>query len=239
MSVAENIRAVEEKIAAAAARSGRKVEDVLLLAVSKTKPVELIGEAVQAGCVSLGENKVQEIMEKYEPMMEYAPAGDRIHWHLIGHLQTNKVKYIIDKVDMIHSVESLKLAEEIEKRAAQKGIVMDILIEVNMAEEESKFGVKPEDTEALLRQIAQMEHIRVRGLMTVAPFVENQEENREVFRQMRELLVDMNGKKIDNIKMDTLSMGMTGDYEVAIEEGATIVRVGTGIFGERYYPNKG
>ena len=135
--------------------------------------------------------------------------------------------------------EAQKLAEEIEKRAAQKDIVMDILIEVNMAAEESKFGVKPADTEALLREIAKMQHIRVRGLMTVAPFVENQEENREVFRQMRELLVDMNGKKIDNIKMDTLSMGMTGDYEVAIEEGATIVRVGTGIFGERYYPNKG
>ena len=226
MSVVENIQNVRAKIAAAAEKSGRTAEDVLLLAVSKTKPVELIGEAVQAGCLSLGENKVQEIMEKYEPMMEYAPEGERIHWHLIGHLQTNKVKYIIDKVDMIHSVESLKLAEEIEKRAAQKDIVMDILIEVNMAAEESKFGVKPED-------------IRVRGLMTVAPFVENQEENREVFRQMRELLVDMNGKKIDNIKMDTLSMGMTGDYEVAIEEGATIVRVGTGIFGERYYPNKG
>ena len=230
MSVVENIQNVRAKIAAAAEKSGRTAEDVLLLAVSKTKPVELIGEAVQAGCLSLGENKVQEIMEKYEPMMEYAPEGERIHWHLIGHLQTNKVKYIIDKVDMIHSVESLKLAED---------IVMDILIEVNMAAEESKFGVKPEDTEALLREIAKMQHIRVRGLMTVAPFVENQEENREVFRQMRELLVDMNGKKIDNIKMDTLSMGMTGDYEVAIEEGATIVRVGTGIFGERYYPNKG
>ena len=239
MSVVENIQNVRAKIAAAAEKSGRTAEDVLLLAVSKTKPVELIGEAVQAGCLSLGENKVQEIMEKYEPMMEYAPEGERIHWHLIGHLQTNKVKYIIDKVDMIHSVESLKLAEEIEKRAAQKDIVMYILIEVNMAAEESKFGVKPEDTEALLREIAKMQHIRVRGLMTVAPFVENQEENREVFRQMRELLVDMNGKKIDNIKMDTLSMGMTGDYEVAIEEGATIVRVGTGIFGERYYPNKG
>ncbi|MBQ2879411.1 MAG: YggS family pyridoxal phosphate-dependent enzyme, partial [Anaerotignum sp.] len=146
MSVAENIREVEAKIAAAAAKSGRKAEDILLLAVSKTKPVELIGEAVQAGCVSLGENKVQEIMEKYEPMMEYAPEGDRIHWHLIGHLQTNKVKYIIDKVDMIHSVESLKLAQEIEKRAAQKDIVMDVLIEVNMGGEESKFGVAPAET---------------------------------------------------------------------------------------------
>ena len=237
--VAENIRDVEAKIAAAAKKSGREAKDILLLAVSKTKPVELIGEAVQAGLVSLGENKVQEIMEKYEPMQVYAPEGERIHWHLIGHLQTNKVKYIIDKVDMIHSVESLKLAQEIEKRAAQKKLVMDVLIEVNMAGEESKFGVTPEHTEELLRQIAPMEHVRVRGLMTVAPFVENQEENREVFRQMRELLVDMNGKKIDNIKMDTLSMGMTGDYEVAIEEGATIVRVGTGIFGERYYPEKG
>lgn len=239
MQIAENIKAVEAKIAAAAEKSGRKREEILLLAVSKTKPVELIGEAVAAGLLALGENKVQEIMEKYEPMQQYAPAGERIHWHLIGHLQTNKVKYIIDKVDMIHSVESLKLAEEIEKRAAQHGLIMDILIEVNMAEEESKFGVKPEDTEELLREIAKMPHIRVRGLMTVAPFVEDAEENREVFRRMRELLVDINGKKIDNIRMDTLSMGMTGDYAVAIEEGATIVRVGTGIFGERFYPNRG
>ena len=154
MSVVENIQNVRAKIAAAAEKSGRTAEDVLLLAVSKTKPVELIGEAVQAGCLSLGENKVQEIMEKYEPMMEYAPEGERIHWHLIGHLQTNKVKYIIDKVDMIHSVESLKLAEEIEKRAAQKDIVMDILIEVNMAAEESIFGVNPDDTEELLKEIA-------------------------------------------------------------------------------------
>ena len=233
MSVVENIQNVRAKIAAAAEKSGRTAEDVLLLAVSKTKPVEMIYEAIACGETEFGENKVQEMCDKIEVIKE------PVHWHLIGHLQTNKVKYIIDKVDMIHSVESLKLAEEIEKRAAQKDIVMDILIEVNMAAEESKFGVKPEDTEALLREIAKMQHIRVRGLMTVAPFVENQEENREVFRQMRELLVDMNGKKIDNIKMDTLSMGMTGDYEVAIEEGATIVRVGTGIFGERYYPNKG
>ena len=235
MSVVENIQNVRAKIAAAAEKSGRTAEDVLLLAVSKTKPVELIGEAVQAGCLSLGENKVQEIMEKYEPMMEYAPEGERIHWHLIGHLQTNKVKYIIDKVDMIHSVESLKLAEEIEKRAAQKDIVMDILIEVNMAAEESKFGVKPEDTEALLREIAKMQHIRVRGLMTVAPFVENQEENREVFRKLRKLSVDIREKNINNITMSVLSMGMTGDYMVAVQEGATMVRVGTGIFGARNY----
>lgn len=239
MGIRENIQAVEQKITAAAEKSGRKREDVLLLAVSKTKPVETIREAVECGLLSLGENKVQEVIEKYEPMEAFAPEGGRIHWHLIGHLQTNKVKYIIDKVDMIHSVDSKKLAEEIEKRAAAAGRVMDILVEVNMADEESKFGVRPEDTEALLREIAPMAHIRVRGLMTVAPFVENPEENREYFRQMRELMVDMNAKKLDNIKMDTLSMGMTGDYEVAIEEGATIVRVGTGIFGERHYPNRG
>ncbi len=232
-TIKQNIQIVEEKITAAAERAGRKREDVLLLAVSKTKPVEVIREAVACGLTSLGENKVQEIMEKYEPM------GDGVHWHLIGHLQTNKVKYIIDKVDMIHSVESLRLAEEINKRAAAKSLVMDVLVEVNMAEEESKFGIQPERVEEFLHQIALLPHIRVRGLMTVAPFVENPEENRVYFRKMRELLVDMNQKKIDNINMDVLSMGMTGDYEVAIEEGATIVRVGTGIFGERYYPNRG
>ncbi|WP_312071230.1 YggS family pyridoxal phosphate-dependent enzyme [Anaerotignum propionicum] len=230
--IADNIKEVEAKIAAAAQRSGRKREDILLLAVSKTQTVETIQQAVACGLTSLGENKVQEIMDKYEPM------GDGVHWHLIGHLQTNKVKYIIDKVDMIHSVESLKLAEEIEKRAASKGIVMDILVEVNMADEESKFGITPDNTLEFVKILAKMEHLRVRGLMTVAPFVENQEDNREYFRKMRQLQVDINAKKIDNIKMDVLSMGMTGDYEVAIEEGATIVRVGTGIFGARDYSNK-
>lgn len=230
--IRQNIAQVEEKIAAAAKRAGRNPEDILLLAVSKTKPVELIREAVACGLHSLGENKVQEIMDKYEPM------GEGIHWHLIGHLQTNKVKYIVDKVDMIHSVESVKLVEEINKRAAAANVVMDVLVEVNIAQEESKFGVKVEDTEAFLREIAPLPHIHVRGLMTVAPFVENPEENRAYFRKMRELLVDINDKRIDNINMDTLSMGMTGDYEVAIEEGATIVRVGTGIFGERYYPER-
>lgn len=230
--IAENIKAVEAKVGAAAQRSGRKREDILLLAVSKTQMVDVIRQAVECGLSSLGENKVQEIMDKYEPM------GEGVHWHLIGHLQTNKVKYIIDKVDMIHSVESLKLAEEIEKRAAAKGLVMDILVEVNMAHEESKFGIMPEKTEEFIRELAKKEHLRVRGLMTVAPFVENSEENREYFRQMRQIQVDINAKKIDNVVMDVLSMGMTGDYEVAIEEGATIVRVGTGIFGERDYSNR-
>ena len=232
-SIRENVAAIEAKIAAAAKRAGRNPEDILLLAVSKTKPVEMIQEAVDCGLTALGENKVQEIMEKFEPM------GKGVHWHLIGHLQTNKVKYIIDKVDMIHSVESLRLAQEIDKRAAAAKVIMDILVEVNIAGEESKFGVRPEDTEVFLRELSKFDNIHVRGLMTVAPFVNNPEENRVYFRKMRELLVDMNAKKLDNISMDVLSMGMTGDYEVAIEEGATIVRVGTGIFGERYYPTKG
>lgn len=228
-SIRENIQRINENVEAACKRAGRNRDDVLLLAVSKTMTVPVIKEAVACGMTSLGENKVQEIMDKYEPM------GEGIDWHLIGHLQTNKVKYIIDKVKMIHSVESLKLAEEINKRAQQKGIVANVLIEINIGNEESKFGVAPEEAENLIRQISTLSNICVKGLMTVAPFVENPEENRDYFRKMRQLLVDINSKKIDNVSMDELSMGMTGDYEVAIEEGATIVRVGTGIFGKRVY----
>lgn len=223
---------IKDKIKQAALRSGRLPEDILLLAVTKTIDTDRIQEAVEAGLTSLGENKVQEILNKYETM------GENVKWHLIGHLQTNKVKYIIDKVELIHSVESLKLAEEIEKRAAAKNIIMPILIEVNIAQEDSKFGLHPSEVENFIRNISTMQHICIKGLMTVAPFVENPEENRYYFRQLRELLVDINEKKIDNVHMDILSMGMTGDYEVAIEEGATIVRVGTGIFGKRLYPEK-
>ena len=230
--IKENIAEVEKKVAAACERSGRKREDVLLLAVSKTIDVDRIKEAVDCGLTSLGENKVQEIMDKYDAM------GPDVKWHLIGHLQTNKVKYIIDKVEMIHSVESLKLAEEISKRAEAKGVTANILLEVNVADEESKFGIKVDECEEMVRKISVLPNITIRGLMTVAPFVENPEENRGYFRQLKQLLVDINSKKIDNVNMEVLSMGMTGDYEVAIEEGATIVRVGTGIFGARVYPEK-
>ena len=171
-------------------------------------------------------------MEKYEPM------GKEVCWHLIGHLQTNKVKYIIDKVKMIHSVDSMKLAEEISKRAKQANVNMDILVEVNMAGEESKFGVSPKETLSLIQNIAFLDNISVKGLMTVAPFVDNPEENRDCFRRMKQLLVDINSEKIDNVHMNVLSMGMSNDFEVAIEEGATIVRVGTNIFGKRVYPQK-
>lgn len=227
--ISENIENIRKNIDAACKRSGRDPKDVLLLAVSKTVDVDRIKVAVDCGLNSLGENRVQEIMEKYEPM------GENVKWHLIGHLQTNKVKYIIDKVEFIHSVESIKLAEEINKQAKKHNLVMDVLVEVNMADEESKFGVKPEETESFIRELALMDNIRVRGLMTVAPNVENGEENRVYFRNMKQLLVDINAKNINNINMDILSMGMTGDYETAVEEGATIVRVGTGIFGKRDY----
>ena len=227
--IAENIKSIRENIDNAAKRAGRDPKDVLLLAVSKTVDIPRIKAAVAEGLDELGENRVQEIMEKYEPM------GPDVKWHLIGHLQTNKVKYIIDKVKLIHSVESLKLAEEIDKQAKKHGVVADILVEINMAKEESKFGIMPEDTEKFIRSISNLENIRVRGLMTVAPNVENGEENRVYFRNMKNLLVDINGKNINNINMDVLSMGMTGDYITAVEEGATIVRVGTGIFGKRNY----
>lgn len=227
--ISENIENIRKNIDAACKRSGRDPKDVLLLAVSKTVNVDRIKVAVDCGLNSLGENRVQEIMEKYEPM------GENVKWHLIGHLQTNKVKYIIDKVELIHSVESIKLAEEINKQAKKHNLVMDVLVEVNMADEESKFGVKPKETESFIRELALMDNIRVRGLMTVAPNVENGEENRVYFRNMKQLLVDINAKNINNINMDILSMGMTGDYETAVEEGATIVRVGTGIFGKRDY----
>lgn len=227
--ISENIDNIKEKIAAAAKRGGRNSDEILLLAVSKTVDVPKIKVAVDCGLLSLGENRVQEIMEKYEPM------GKNVKWHLIGHLQTNKVKYIIDKVELIHSVESIKLAAEIDKQAKKHDIVADILVEINMADEESKFGINPNDAEAFITEISKFDNIRVRGLMTVAPNVENGEENRVYFRNMRQLLVDINAKNINNINMDVLSMGMTGDYETAVEEGATIVRVGTGIFGKRNY----
>ena len=227
--VEKNISEVKKRISEAAKAAGRNENEVTLIAVSKTKPVEMIKEAYDTGIRDFGENKVQEIMEKY-PLL---PSD--IRWHLIGHLQTNKVKYIIDKVCMIHSVDSLKLAEEISRQAVKHNVTVDILIEVNVAAEESKFGVRPEDAIDLCRDISTLPGIRIRGLMTVAPFTSDPEENRLVFCALRQLFVDIDGKNIDNVCMDCLSMGMSGDYTVAIEEGATFVRVGTSIFGQRDY----
>ena len=225
----ENLAHVEERITEACLRAGRKREDVTLVAVSKTKPVEMLREAYGLGIRVFGENKVQEIRDKYDSM----PSD--VRWHMIGHLQTNKVKYIIDKVELIHSVDSLKLAEVIEKEAAKHNRKADILLEVNVAEETSKFGLKTVEVLPVYEKIAQFPHINVRGLMTIAPFVENPEENRPVFADLHKLYVDIKEKNIDNGNVSILSMGMTNDYEVAIEEGATMVRVGTGIFGARDY----
>ncbi len=227
--VAENYKIVEQKICEACERSGRKRSEVTLIAVSKTKPISMIQEAMQAGAEVFGENKVQELCEKYEVLPK------NLHWHLIGHLQRNKVKYVVDKAELIHSVDSLRLAQEISKEAIKKQLEINILIEVNVAEEESKFGTTLEDTETLIREIAKLPGICIKGLMTIAPYVEDPEENRMVFRTLKKLAVDIKMKNIDNVHMKVLSMGMTGDYQVAIEEGATMVRVGTGIFGERNY----
>ena len=227
--VAENYREVEREICEACKKSGRSRDEVTLIAVSKTKPVEMIREAMEAGADTFGENKVQELCEKYEQL------PGTLHWHLIGHLQRNKVKYIVDKAELIHSVDSLRLAEEIDKEAGKKGVEAKILVEVNVAGEESKFGVSVEETEALVENISKLPHVRVQGLMTIAPYVDDPEENRPIFRTLKKLAVDIKMKNIDNVRMDVLSMGMTNDYQVAVEEGATMVRVGTGTFGERNY----
>ena len=227
--IKENLEEVEARITRACERSGRERSEVTLISVSKTKPVEMLQEAYDAGSRDFGENKPQEIREKYPQL----PTD--IRWHMIGHLQRNKIKYIIDKVCMIHSVDSIRLAEAINEEAKKHGIVMPVLIEVNVAEEESKFGVHLDEVESLIRQISELSNIQVQGLMTIAPFTENAEDNRIYFRKLRNLYVDIKDKNIDNVNMCNLSMGMTGDYEVAVEEGATMVRVGTGIFGARSY----
>lgn len=225
--VSENLEQVKANIEAACKRVGRDPKDVRLVAVSKTKPISLIEEAIKAGQDTFGENKVQEMCDK----MEVLP--DNIKWHMIGHLQRNKVKYIAGKVELIHSVDSIRLAKQISDEAQKQSIEIPVLLEVNVAREESKFGFFTEETEDACREISKMPGIRVKGLMTSAPFVENAEDNRKYLKKLYELAVDIQSKNIDNISMRELSMGMTGDYVVAVEEGATIVRVGTGIFGSR------
>ena len=225
----ENLKKVEDNVDAACRKAGRSRDEVTLIAVSKTKPVEMLSTIYNQGIRDFGENKVQEMCDK----MEQLPSD--IRWHMIGHLQTNKVKYIVGHTTLIHSVDSLHLAKEIEKQAEKKDVTVDILVEVNIAEEESKFGIHKEETYELVRQIAALPHVHICGLMTIAPYVENPEDNRMYFRGIRQLSVDIAEKNIDNVDMDVLSMGMTGDYMVAIEEGSTMVRVGTGIFGERNY----
>lgn len=227
--LSDNLENVKERVKLAAIRANRNPDDVMLIAVSKTKPAEAVKEVYDCGIRDFGENKVQEICMKKEILPE------DINWHMIGHLQRNKVKMVIDKACLIHSVDSIRLAKQISEEAVKKNITVQILLEVNVAEEESKYGFSTEETEVVLREIAAMPNILVRGLMTSAPYTENSEENRQFFRTLKQLCVDLKAKNIDNTSMDYLSMGMTGDFEVAIEEGATHVRVGTAIFGERDY----
>lgn len=225
----ENLQTVEKNIEEACRRAGRAREEVTLIAVSKTKPVEMLEEVYGEGIRDFGENKVQELCDKLEQL----PTD--IKWHMIGHLQRNKVKYIVGNVSLIHSVDTYRLAEEINIQAKKRNIVVPILVEVNIAGEESKFGTTAEDAILLVEDISKLENVRIKGLMTIAPYVVDAEENRLYFRKIKQLSVDITNKNIDNVSMEILSMGMTGDYAVAIEEGATMVRVGTGIFGERNY----
>lgn len=227
--IKENLKQVHNNMEAACTKVNRPTEEVTLIAVSKTKPVELLKEAYDAGARDFGENKVQELMDKI-PVLP-----NDIRWHMIGHLQRNKVKYIVGKVFLIHSVDSLRLAEEISKESVKQHVETDILLEVNVAGEDSKFGTTTEDAITLAKQVSALPGVHVKGLMTIAPFTENPEENRLYFRKLKQLSVDIAAKNIDNVSMNILSMGMTGDYAVAVEEGATYVRVGTGIFGERDY----
>lgn len=227
--LSDNLLSVQQNIADACKRAGRDTNEVTLIAVSKTKPVSDIEEIYNAGIREFGENKVQEMTDKQ------AKLPKNINWHMIGHLQRNKVKYIVGNTAMIHSVDSLRLACEISKEAVKKNVNVDILIEVNVAEEQSKFGVSVDEAPELISEISRLPNIFIKGLMTSAPFVENAEDNRQYFKKLRDLSVDINSKNIDNVYMDCLSMGMTNDYVIAVEEGATHVRVGTAIFGNRNY----
>ncbi len=230
MSIKENIDIILEKTAAAAIRSGRNPEDITVIAVSKTVDADRAREAAEGGLINLGENRVQELVNKYEQLSDTA-----VKWHLIGHLQKNKVKYIIDKAVLIHSVENLELANEINKRALQHNITANVLIELNIGEEESKFGIGEESVYEFVKLMEQFENIKILGLMTVAPFSENPEDIRWVFKKMKEIFNKISGMKLKNTEMKILSMGMTNDFEIAIEEGANMVRIGTAIFGARKY----
>ncbi|MCI8645751.1 MAG: YggS family pyridoxal phosphate-dependent enzyme [Firmicutes bacterium] len=231
-TIKENIEKIEKQKAEYAAKAGRDGSDILLVGVTKTRSVDEINEGIDAGLTDIGENKVQEIMDKYDFVKP-------VRWHMIGHLQTNKVKYIIDKVSMIHSVDSYKLAEEINKRAAQHNMNMDILIQVNSAQEESKFGISTDETEELIRRILEnCTHIRLRGLMCIAPYADNPEDIRVYFAEVKKLYDQYAKIEHERLDFQYLSMGMSHDFEAAILEGSNLIRVGTAIFGERDYSKK-
>lgn len=225
--VAVNIAALRQRIAIAAEKSGRKPEEIEIIAVTKTVDVPRIREAMAEGITSLGENRVQELTAKYEEV------GPEANWHLIGHLQTNKVKYIIDKVTLVHSLDRMSLAKELNKRAVAASRVVPVLVQVNIAEEETKFGLHEDEVIPFIEEVRSMPGMKIQGLMTIAPFTEEPETVRPVFRALKELAEKIKGLNFPEVEMRYLSMGMTNDFEVAIEEGANMIRVGSGIFGER------
>ena len=225
----KNLEIIEENICNACKKAGRSRDEVTLIAVSKTKPVEDLQAVYDLNIRDFGENKVQELKDKIEVMPK------DMKWHMIGHLQRNKVKYIIGKVELIHSVDSLRLAEEISKQAKKNNVNADILVEVNIGDEDSKFGISTDGVIELVKDIAKLENISIKGLMCVAPYVVDSEENRPLFHKIKDLSVDIMSENIDNVSMSILSMGMSNDYQVAIEEGATMVRIGSNLFGKRDY----
>ena len=227
--IRDNLQQIQMNIKKAAQKANRDEKDILLIAVSKTYPVSDIKEAIQVGCKDFGENRVQELTGKILEVQE------PVNWHLIGHLQSNKVKYIIGKTALIHSVDNMKLAQEIQRQSQKANTLTNILLEVNVAKEVSKHGVLIEEVIEYVKQISQLSHVRLKGFMTVAPYVQNPEDNRQIFRQLYDLSVDIQKQKFNNISTSLLSMGMSNDYEVAIEEGATMIRIGTSIFGDRDY----
>ena len=231
MSIEERLKEVERKITAAAERSGRKREDITLIAVTKTHPAEMMNEAIKSGVTDIGENKPQEVRDKFNDVLP-------VKWHLIGHLQTNKVKYVIDKVCLIHSVDSVHLMDEIERQAEKHNLVMDILIQVNISGEATKSGISKDEVEELLVHAGKLNHVRVKGLMTIAPKTDNSVTNILHFDNIRQLFVDIQQKTYDNVNMNYLSMGMSGDFETAIEHGSNMVRIGSAIFGQRDYSLK-
>ncbi|MBE6788181.1 MAG: YggS family pyridoxal phosphate-dependent enzyme [Ruminococcaceae bacterium] len=229
IAVVENLKVIRDKISVAAQKTGRNANDIRLMAVTKTVAPELVNVAIDNGVDLLGENRVQEYLDKKD---SYVPDTET---HFIGHLQTNKVKYIIDKVDMIQSVDSVKLAREISKNAVKNNLIMDILVEINIGEESSKSGTSPQMAQELVCEIAELEGLRIKGLMSIPPICEKKEQSLHYFSQLRQIFVDIRDKNIDNVYMECLSMGMSQDYEAAIEMGSNIVRIGSALFGQRQY----
>lgn len=229
INIAENLDNIRERISNAAIKSGRKYEDITLIGVTKYVDILNINKALELGIKDIGESKVQEVQNKFSEI------NKDINWHMIGHLQTNKVKYIIDKIDLIHSLDRISLAEELHKRAEQSGLYIDALLQVNISGEDSKFGLTPKDVFNFIEEIYKYDRVRINGLMTMAPYCDNPEETRYVFKGLKDLQNEILAKGYEHIKMNYLSMGMTNDFKIAIEEGSNMVRIGTGIFDERNY----